>query len=563
MAFALTNSEGRNYAIGIRDMKTKSAADTMEVFKDVLQDVDDRLASTTSDAGRRLLLTIKATMSDRAATEKLFNQQVEDLINKVLPEFRAVEDQLDEADKAVVIELFNEYCGLHTLVHAANCVSAASDACEKGHFGATPPIHNPTFRRANQSGAVRLIQTSCKMFARGADERNGLFGKFNDFIKPFLMDAFKCRSLPLTPFRGSRFNELFHNASVIFALHEKFSEFLQTNSQNMLAKSVQHDLSQPFFVGETRAIAIFSKLYFCPLWRMLEDKSVDANQMGVFYADMVKGLEDAVNDPETLLQGNSPFPDEYLQRDLWWDAVFRPNDIYDPIALTALGVMLPPLIAFLRNHLKEYLPGGKFENRSESEVKGLPKTNKFCESLFGLWDYMLRSNPNMSTLAIESFVLWTYNKTGAWLAAKNDDEKRIIILKAKKDAKGIKEKYKERQEEIKLARRENLEREREAREKKMRDRATEVTLLCHKISLLGGLWESDIDVREGLDKVGTKKSAIIDAVKTQMAYRRKVLEQKLNNAKLWNFSEANISFTPEQMVEKLKLVIRQPLGALP
>ena len=96
----------------------------------------------------------------------------------------------------------------------------------------------------------------------------------------------------------------------------------------------------------------------------------------------------------------------------------------------------------------------------------------------------------------------------------------------------------------------------------MRDRAAEVTQLCQKLSILGGLWDSDLDVDEGLKKVGAKKSTVLDAIKTQLMYRRKVLEQKLSNVKLWTFSEANIAFTPEQMIVKLKTVIRQPLAAI-
>ena len=57
-----------------------------------------------------------------------------------------------------------------------------------------------------------------------------------------------------------------------------------------------------------------------------------------------------------------------------------------------------------------------------------------------------------------------------------------------------------------------------------------------------------------------KKAQTIDAIKTQMGYRRKVLEQKLVDRKLWNFSEGGVQFSPAQMTQRLRFIIRQPLA---
>ena len=102
------------------------------------------------------------------------------------------------------------------------------------------------------------------------------------------------------------------------------------------------------------------------------------------------------------------------------------------------------------------------------------------------------------------------------MAAKDDKERAEIIAQTRKDARLIRATYKERQEKIIHARRESL----------LRMRA--------------------------------ENEAV--AVKIQLMYRRKVLEQKLIDAKLWNFSEHRVIFTPEQMISKLKQVIRQPLS---
>ena len=563
-AFALTDDDGRNYVLGLRDMTSKSAAHTMKAFEDILADVNARLANkpnidqTKGDAGTQLLLTIKATMTDQSSCEKLFNKNLEKMINDAIAATKA--NALDEADAEIVIQLLNLYCGLHTLVHAAETVVSATLSAESGHFDGNPPIHNPAFLRAKQSGVARLIETTCKAFARGADEKNGVYSKFIAYIRPVLMEKFESRSLPLTPFHGSRFNILFHNGSVIYALRSYLIEFLKTNAQNGLTKSSAHDLGIPFYIGELGAIAKLSKKYTKPYFAVLEDKALGFNEMAGYFRTMVAALEEAATKPEVLLDGPSPFPDKYLRKDKWWDAVFTPDEVHDPLIIAALGMIIPPLVSFLRKHLQAYLPGGELEYLMEHIAKGLPPTNKFCEAIFGFIDRHLRTIPNASTLTAETFVMWVFNKTGEWLDAKGEEERAQIILQAKKDAPAIKAKYKERQEAIVAERRANLERAMAEKERQQRSKAAEVTKLCVNLQALGGLWESDDDVKDGLKRLGdARKSVILEAIKVQMQYRRKVLEQKLPDAKMWNFSAAGSSFTPDQMIDRLKYVIRQPL----
>ena len=158
--------------------------------------------------------------------------------------------------------------------------------------------------------------------------------------------------------------------------------------------------------------------------------------------------------------------------------------------------------------------------------------------------------------------MWVFNLTGAWMEAKDDEERAKIMAQARKDAPTIKATYKQRQEKIIIDRRASLQRLREQKEQQQRNKAADVLNLCVKVNTLGGLWESDIDIDEGIRKLpDSKKATVLDALKSQMQYRRKVMEQKLADVKLWNFSEARTQFTPEQMIARLKQVIRQPLSS--
>ena len=196
---------------------------------------------------------------------------------------------------------------------------------------------------------------------------------------------------------------------------------------------------------------------------------------------------------------------------------------------------------------------------SEEESRGLPKTNKFCESIFGFFDRTLRTKPATSTLTIEALTLWTFNKTSDWLTAKDEQERSQIIAQTRKDARLIKAAYKERQAQIMDARRENVLRLRAERERKQRERAEEISHLCIKLQECGGLWKTDDDIDAGIQRLGGKKGAMLDAIKTQLHYRRKVMEQKLADSKLWNFSEGRVQFTPAQMIVKLKQIASLPL----
>ena len=58
----------------------------------------------------------------------------------------------------------------------------------------------------------------------GADEKNGAHGKASLFLKPIVKERFGFKSVPITPFRGHRFN--------ILALTQKSYFASETNLSN-------------------------------------------------------------------------------------------------------------------------------------------------------------------------------------------------------------------------------------------------------------------------------------------------------------------------------------------
>jgi len=198
-AFCLTDTDGKEWVLGLRDLKTKSSEDTLHVFKEIISDINDRSKNTKSPVGKIILTHIGNTMTDRAPTELKFNRLLEAYINEVAPHVKAAADGLLEPEDVQVIIRLNEFfCGLHSLVHFANVVCTTSSKIEVEHFEGQLPILNPTMQKAGESGAARTVRTSCKAFARGANEQCGIYGKVSSFLKPILKDKFNSYSLPLT-----------------------------------------------------------------------------------------------------------------------------------------------------------------------------------------------------------------------------------------------------------------------------------------------------------------------------------------------------------------------------
>ena len=198
IAAAITDSDGNTFAVGLKEVKTKSAADMFEGIVDVFRDIDDRIEATRPKDGETprqnhvLLKEIRATMSDRASTQKLLNQHIEDLVNEVIPRLEAAAPHLDEDDARAVIKLRNFYCGIHHVVHFADVMSSAANEAEVAEFDGNPPAHPSSFKKnPKEASGVALIRKACKAFAAGGCEKSGCFGKADLFLKPILKEKFK------------------------------------------------------------------------------------------------------------------------------------------------------------------------------------------------------------------------------------------------------------------------------------------------------------------------------------------------------------------------------------
>ena len=71
-------------------------------------------------------------MSDRAATEHKFNDLLQEYRRDILPLLVENYDNLSNADRMLLEAMYNFFCGLHSLVHLAECANSGILAAEKG-----------------------------------------------------------------------------------------------------------------------------------------------------------------------------------------------------------------------------------------------------------------------------------------------------------------------------------------------------------------------------------------------------------------------------------------------
>lgn len=195
----------------------------------------------------------------------------------------------------------------------------------------------------------------------------------------------------------------------------------------------------------------------------------------------------------------------------------------------------------------------------KDKVKNAPKTSCYAESVFGQLDHLLRTKPNMSTLAAEACIMFLNNKTVDWLNSRNEKEKHELIKKASKSVKTMRQNYKRRLNEIEEQRRitvaEQIRKKEAARQEKLRQQEEYTKEIINY-----GLWQSDSEVDNMLLSY-KKDSDKIKALKAQLRFRENVLHQIPNDKSKFNFSKKGKDFTVHELTANLKELVTQAIVA--
>lgn len=151
---------------------------------------------------RGIMKHISSTMSDQASTENKINTLLQDYKEEIFPLVLEHYADLPAEARQALSRMYHFFCGLHPLVHFAEIASTTLGELEKAFEDNIPCLY-PSFKSRDRSATERLIRTACKSFARGTDERNGVYCRFSLAVEKYLKDN-ELRPLPLEPFRGNR-----------------------------------------------------------------------------------------------------------------------------------------------------------------------------------------------------------------------------------------------------------------------------------------------------------------------------------------------------------------------
>jgi hypothetical protein len=181
-------------------------------------------------------------------------------------------------------------------------------------------------------------------------------------------------SLPLTSFRGNRFNVLFENAAGVFFMKNEIMDFLQGNASNQLLKSVAFDISTPEYLAGCKALGLVSFLITLPLWTIIESKC-HILDIGRHYHELIIYIKDASLNVPSFMRGEmtppyAAYAEGSCPTGPIYSSLICPWE-HDSSVECILTIMLPSMLKVLEDIFEDHLPGVKWtELRTDQEIRG-------------------------------------------------------------------------------------------------------------------------------------------------------------------------------------------------
>ena len=115
----------------------------------------------------------------------------------------------------------------------------------------------------------------------------------------------------------------------MFFLHEQMISFLEScGAENKLLKTVLFDLKVKEYLAGVKALGLISKFITCPLWCILEDKSISIVDMNMKYNELVTYLENAAENVAQFMSGQILVFGDKVKKDRIYDSLLIPRE-YD------------------------------------------------------------------------------------------------------------------------------------------------------------------------------------------------------------------------------------------
>ena len=555
MTYAVTSDDLSTHVLGVQETPSKSAQDTLDTMVSMLHNISE--TTQCKELGEQIIVNIKNTMSDRASTEKLFNELFfkyrAELVPKVVQEFERMSPEQQQS----VIKMNNFFCGLHLTVSLADDFSKASKAHEgNNEVGASKASELRMFIKKSESAGVRFVRTACKLFAPGGEDHFGAHEDFSQFV------AGRGKKNILVDFRHNRFNILFYDGAVAYHLASDMHAFITSvhGTSNSLLKAVMLDAVEPVCLAGARTLGLLSKTITSPLWRVLEDDSILISDIGCFYGATIAMMIDCLEDEacmDAFITGQKvpTLLTDYIHKDDIWDSLVAPHST-DLLVKDLLLSVFRSWVSLLKRLVSDHLPTGCFSDMSPSEVqvvKSTKKHNKLCEEIFGHLDRLIRLKPRATTLTHESHIIYQKNRISQWLGNKDDNERERLIEESRSAAQKLKYTHSKLRYDILQRRKQSLQ------EKQGKVQALQRKIYEEKEKLTSGivkhgLWQTCESVDNNL-KTYKSVTAKLQALKLQLQFRRTVLGQPGDKLLFQMSSSTEGKYSVSKVTNNLKTLI--------
>ena len=545
MTYTVSDEES-SFVLGLREIVSKSADDTLDTFKVILDDITNVCSEAipdneTAHTGHKILCQIKNTMSDRAATEAKFNSILETYRKSCLPLYIKGWNNFSKSAKTKLSQMNNFFCGLHLLVSMAETISKSFKIFESIRLGSDrvgAVLLSGVKIFGSDSGTVRLVRNACKALAKGADEKSGCHRAW----KTYMVNK-GINQRYLQNFRGNRYNVIFLLGGCVFHIHDHIFDFFHNvhGQGNALLKVVHADIQVPLFLAGCKVLGILNKLITAPLWKITEDCG-HILEMCDHYTKLHSFLDSCISSDEKLAEfvrcETTCFQETLITKDEIFDSLSKPW-IHDDIVISMMHhtlVVLKQLISVT----VEYLPGGKLYKLKEDETFqgetiSTPKHNKLPERVFGYLDFLLKKRPNSSSIANKAQVMFVFNKTADYISSLSSENLEKIVNEAMSSSKDLREKMKNRdQQRHKELVKKQIEKQKQREVSEQNKVKRKEDLTC--IIVDAGLWQSQAKVFEKMNECTTNREKH-EACKKQIQFRREVLNQFVEGDKKFAFTE--------------------------
>ncbi|MES9880650.1 MAG: hypothetical protein ABW185_07190 [Sedimenticola sp.] len=546
-SFQVTTAEKRTYSLGMSEVSAGDAETLLSAFKTQLDELADAIHEEKGhETVAKLVASITSTMSDQGSVNPVFHSQLADLKSTLLPDVFANWETMDPDVRSEVSTISSYFCKMHIFVNMASEV----DKCLSVFGNNVTAGKNPYSFDWNESSATRLTRTASKGLTMHGCDKSGVGSHFSTYLQS------NDKVSKLITFRGHRFNHLFYAAGATYHHAKDIQNFLDTWPEpNGLLKSLSFDIREKVSLCGIRALGIVDKLITGPLWRLIEKTGSILDLNPVLHHLQVK-LEEFSKDSSPLLAGIEVFPDMVIHKDEVFTSLFQSRDAVDETyTQMALELVAGGMLLILERQAKDQLPGGKYfspDQVTQQKASNVPTTNTCSERDFAQLDILMRTKPSAGTVAYESIIMWTNNKTSHWLNSLSSDAKEEILNDARVSAPQLLSAFRAKQTSLYEKKLLLLRKRQEQKVQKEGKLYSQNVKLTKKLNNIGGLWlsEEDINVRKESLTKGEYKDAII----SQLQFRKKVLHSKGPKEKFQQVCKGK-TYSIEELEENLRHIL--------